>query len=714
MRALKPLLLAVACAVPLTVLATAHPPKKDDGLHADWIDKSVDPTQDFFDYANGGWMKANPIPGDHSSFGSFDILYDHNQDVLKKVVEDATKKKAKKGSDTQKVADFYAAGMDEKAIEAAGAKPLDDELARIAGIKDAQGLEDEVAHLHMYGVNVMFRFGETQDLHDSSKVIGAAFQGGLGLPDRDYYVKTADKCVAPAPASGAAPVSATSPAAQAAQAAVDGCKATAERFGKIRDAYTAHMTAMFQLLGDPADKAAAESATVMKLETTLAQASMTRVERRNPDNSYHITDLAGLKTLTPAFAWDRYFTDVGHPELASINVGQPDFFKALDGQLTQVSIADWQTYLRWHLVDDAAPYLSKAFVDEDFKMNSVLSGAQELEPRWKRVLATEDQLIGFALGKLYVAKAFPPSSKKEVLGILHAIRGALNDDLSTLAWMSPATRTAAQEKLKMIEERIGYPDKWRDYSALTVTRGSYVGNVMSASEFLQKRELNKIGKPVDLSEWGMTPPTVNAYYSSQRNNINFPAGILQPPFFDPKATPAVNFGSLGFVMGHEITHGFDDQGAQFDGKGNRMAKPGWWTDEDFAKFQKATDCISDHYSQYTVSGGAHVQGHLVTGEATADLGGLTLAWRAYHASKYYKVAKKLDGFTPDQQFFLGAAHVWAENIRPERQQQLVTTDPHPPAIYRVNGTLANMPQFQKTWNVPDDSPMVNKDRCVIW
>jgi putative endopeptidase len=714
MRALKSLLLAAACAVPLSVLATAQAPK-DDGLHADWIDKSVDPAQDFFHYANGDWLKANPIPGDHSSWGSFDILYDHNQDVLKQVVESAAKdKKAKQGSDTQKVADFYAAGMDEKAIEAAGAKPLDDELARITGIKDAQGLEDEVAHLHMMGVGVMFRFGESQDLHDSSKVIGAAYQGGLGLPDRDYYVKTADKCVAPASASGTAPVSATSAAAQAAEAAVTACKAQADHFQKIRDAYTAHMTAMFQLLGDPADKAAAESATVMKIETALAAASMTRVERRNPDNSYHITDLAGLKTLTPDFAWDRYFSDVGHPELASINVGQPDFFKALDGQLTQVSIADWQTYLRWHLVDDSAPYLSKAFVDEDFKMNSMLSGATELEPRWKRVLATEDQLIGFAMGKLYVAKAFPPSSKKQVLAILHAIRGALHDDLSTLAWMSPATRTAAQEKLKMIEERIGYPDKWRDYSSLTVTRSSYVGNVMAASAFLQKRELNKIGKPVDLTEWGMTPPTVNAYYSSQRNNINFPAGILQPPFFDPKATPAVNFGSLGFVMGHEITHGFDDQGAQFDGRGNRMAKPGWWTDEDFAKFQKATDCISDHFSQYTIPGGAHVQGHLVTGEATADLGGLTLAWRAYHASKYYKVAKKLDGYTPDQQFFLGAAHVWAESVRPERQQQLVTVDPHPPAIYRVNGTLANMPQFQKTWNVPDDSPMVNKDRCVIW
>ena len=714
MRALKSLLLAAAFATPLTVLATHTP--ADAGLHPDWIDKSVDPTQDFFDYANGGWMKATPIPPDQSSWGSFDILYEHNQKVLRQVVEAAAKKKAKSGSETQKVADFYTAAMDEKAIDAAGAKPLDDELARIAAIKDAQGLQDEVAHLHMIGVPAMFRFGENQDLKDSSKVIGVAYQGGLGLPDRDYYVKTADKCVAPAAASGTAPVSATSAAAQAAQASVTACKTQADHFQKIRDAYTAHMSAMLQLLGDPADKSAAEAASVMSIETGMAQASKTRIERRDPAKNYNPMDLAGLKALTPDFAWDRYFTDVGHPELAGISVGQPDFFKALDGQLAQVSLADWQTYLRWHLVDAYAPYLSKAFVDEDFKMSSVLNGATQLEPRWKRSLETEDRYIGFALGKLYVAKAFPPSSKAQVLDILHAIRAALKDDLSSLAWMSPATRTAALQKLTMIEERIGYPDrgKWRDYSALSITRASYAANVMAASEFLQKRELNKIGKPVDKGEWGMTPPTVNAYYSDQRNNINFPAGILAPPFFDPKANPAINFGSLGFVMGHEITHGFDDQGAQFDGNGNHLDKPGWWTADDFKKFQAATDCISDHFSSYTIPGGAHVQGHLVTGEATADLGGLTLAYRAFHASKYYKSAKKVDGYTPDQQFFLGAAHVWAENLRPEYQQQLVTVDPHPPGNYRVNGTLANMPQFQQAWNVPDGSPMVNKDRCVIW
>ncbi len=677
MRALKSLLLAAACAAPLTVLATDAPPA-DAGLHADWLDKSVDPSKDFFSYADGGWQKANPIPAEYPEWGIFDVLYKQNQEVLRKVVEDLAKQKQAPGSDAQKVADFYAAGMDEAAIEKAGKQPIQPELDRIAAIKDIPGIEDEVARLHMMGVNVLFGFGQRQDLKDATKVIGTAGQGGLSLPDKDYYLKDDD------------------------------------RFKKGREAYAAHVTRMFKLLGEDDAKAASDSAVVLRMETALAQASMSRIDRRNPENTYHPTDMAGLKALTPDFAWDRYFKDVGHPELTGINVGMPEFFKTVDAQLKSAPLADWQTYLRWHLVHDAAPYLSKAFVDEDFSLQSALTGATALEPRWQRVLETEDGEIGFAMGKMYVQQAFPPASKQAVLDILHAIRGALKDDLSTLAWMSPATRAAAQKKLDLMEERIGYPDKWRDYSTLSIGRDSYLANVMASETFLQKRELDKIGKPVDKSEWSMTPPTVNAYYSSQRNNINFPAGILQPPFFDPKAPAAVNFGALGFVMGHEITHGFDDQGAQFDGLGNHLDKPGWWTDADYAKFQAATDCISDHFSSYTVAGGAHVQGKLVTGEATADLGGLTLAYRAFHASAAYKQAKTIDGFTPDQQFFLGAAHVWAENVRPERQQQLVTVNPHPPGNYRVNGTLANMPQFQQAFGVADGSPMVNKDRCVIW
>ena len=672
-------LFGCASSQPVAATSAAAPAQSDAGLHTDWIDKSADPSQDFFAYANGNWQKQNPIPAAYARWGTFSVLDKHNQEVINQILQDASKDaKAAPGSTEQKVGDFYAMGMDENAADAAGAKPLQPVFDSIAAVHDERSLQQEVARLQTIGVNAMFRFGQTQDLKDSTKVIGAAFQGGLGLPDRDYYLKDDPK------------------------------------FKQVRDAYLAHVAKMFQLLGDPADKAQAEAKTVMDIEMGLAQASTPRVDLRNPENIYHPMDLKGLAAATPAFSWTAYFADVGHAELQGINLATPAFFTALDGDLKKVSLAEWKTYLRWHAIATFAPYLSKPFVDEDFQMQAALTGAKELLPRWQRVVQEEDGDMGFAVGNLYVQKAFPPSSKAAVIQILEGIRGALNTDLTDLAWMSPETRKAASVKLGVMEERIGYPDKWRDYSALDIKRDSYVQNVMRANEFEQHRQLNKIGKPVDKDEWGMTPQMVNAYYSPQRNNINFPAGILQPPFFDPTAPPAVNYGALGFVMGHEMTHGFDDQGARFDGSGNFLSGSGWWTKDDYAKFTTATNCISDHMSSYTVDGGLHVQGHLVTGEATADLGGLTLAYRAFHASPAYKEAKTIDGYTPDQQFFLGAAHVWAMNIRPEESRRLVTIDPHPPGVDRVNGTLANMPQFQEAWHVPDGAPMVNKDRCVIW
>ena len=691
------LLLGALCAVSLGALAATA---GSEGLHTDWLDKSVDPGTDFFSYANGGWQKANPIPDAYSRWGTFGILQKQNQDVLHQILDDNAKTKHADGSTEQKVGDFYATGMDEAGIEKAGVTPLKSEFDAIAAIKDQASLQKEMTHLQMIGVDAMFGFGQQQDFKDSSKVIGAAFQGGIGLPDRDYYLKTADKCAAPSDATGAA-----------AQSALDACKAQADKYGKVRDAYVAHIAAMLQLLGDPADKAAAESKTIMAMETRLAQAAMSRIEQRDPLKIYHPMSVKDISAATPGIDWNSYLTDIGHPEITSFNLATPDFFKAPGGELGKDSLDDWKVYLRWHLIDASAPFLSKAYVDEDFKMKSALSGAKVLLPRWQRVVSTEDGALGFAMGKLFVEKKFPPSSKQAVVDILHAIRGALNDDLKDLSWMSPDTRKAAQLKLSQMGERIGYPDKWRDYSKLDVKADSYVQNVMRANLFLNERDLNKIGKPVDKDEWDMTPQTVNAYYDPSMNNINFPAGILQPPFFDPNAPAAVNFGAVGFVMGHEMTHGFDDQGAQFDGHGNLK---NWWTPDDLAKFHKATDCISDHFSTYAVAGGSHVQGHLITGEATADLGGLTLAYRAFHASKAFKDAKTIDGFTPDQQFFLGAAHVWAENVRPEEQIRRVTIDPHPPGKYRVNGTVANMPAFQQAFGIKDGSPMVNKDRCVIW
>ena len=646
-----------------------------DTLHQSWLDTRANPAQSFFEYANGGWQKSHPIPAAYSSWGTFNILQVRNEKIIRQLIQDAARAHAPLGSTEQKVGDFYASGMDEKQIDRVGIGPLSPELDGIAGIRNLSDLQKEVAHLQMIGVDAMFGFGEMEDFKNSSQVIGVAAQGGLGLPDRDYYLKQDPK------------------------------------FKSIRAAYVAHVARTFQLLGDGREQAAKEARIVMAIETGLARASMSRIEQRDPHAIYHVMSLVELDRNTPNFSWSGYFREMGHPEIRSINLMMPKFFGALGKDLRSVPLDEWKIYLRWRLIDAFAPYLSKPFVDENFRMVSTLTGAQKLLPRWQRVVSAENDALGFAVGKLYVEKEFPPSSKAAVLAILHNIRAALRSDLATLPWMSPATRKAAITKLDMMGERIGYPDKWRDYSTLRIDRGPYVLNVMRANEFEQKREMNKIGKPVDRSEWLMTPQEVNAYYYPPQNNINFPAGILQPPFFDPKAPAAVNYGAVGWVMGHEMTHGFDDEGAQFDGHGNLK---NWWAPEDAKRFHAATSCISDQFSTYTVDGGLHVQGKLVTGEETADLGGMMLAWRAFHASSAYKTARAIDGFTPDQQFFLGAAHVWANNTRPAELRRRVTIDPHAPAQYRVNGTLVNLPQFQEAFHIPAGSPMVNAHRCVIW
>ncbi len=673
MRPHRSILISLLAALPAA--ATAAGGGAVEALHLNWLDKSVSPAQNFFQYADGGWRKTHPIPAAYSSWGTFYILEIDNERTIRAILQKAAQAHARPGSTLQKVGDFYASGMDTALINREGVKPLGPEFARIAAVKTLPELEREVAHLQMIGVDAMFDIGEMQDFKNSSKVIGIASQGGIGLPDRDYYLKPGPK------------------------------------FEQIRAEYVAHLTRTFELLGDGKVRSAAEAATVMRIETGLAKASMSLVEQRNPRAIYHVMDLTQLDQATPNFSWQAYFQAIGYPHFDSINLAMPKFFTFLGNDLTRVSLTDWQTYLRWRLIDAFAPYLSKPFVAENFRMQSVLTGAKALRPRWQRVVSAENNAIGFAVGKLYVKEKFPPSSKRAVLDILHNIRAALHNDFETLSWMTPATRKAALHKLSLMGERIGYPDKWRDYSALAIHRGPYVLNVLRANEFEQKRELNKVGKPVDRSEWYMTPQTVNAYYDPSMNNINFPAGILQPPFFDPHASLAMNYGAVGFVMGHEMTHGFDDEGSQFDGHGNLR---NWWTPEDKKRFDAATACIVKHFSRYTVDGHLHVKGKLVLGEATADLGGLTLAWRAFHASPAYKEAKTLDGFTPDQQFFLGAARVWASNIRPAEARRLVTIDPHPPAKYRVNGTLANMPQFQAAFHVPNGSPMVNKHRCVIW
>lgn len=678
MLTIRKAVLAALCLCPLGALAADQAPNfsSSDGQYLDWLDHSVKPGVDFFHFANGGWLKANPIPPDRSEWGAYAALDLQNQRFIHDMVEKASQDtKAAPGSVEQKVGDFYASGMDEKTVDSAGIKPLQPELDRIAGLSSAEQLPGEFAHLQMIGVSAPLALMQMQDFKDSSTVIAVAMQAGLGLPDRDFYVQAGDASA------------------------------------KIRAQYVKHIARTLQLLGDSPALAQTEATSVMSLETSLAKGSMTDVAMRDPKAVYHPMSVASVSALTPRLHWQALMAGIGHPEISSLNVATPDFFKTVNQALTHTSLNDWKTYLRWQLVQTYAPYLSQPFVDESFRMASVLSGEKQQKPRWQRVLKAEDYALGFAIGKMYVDQKFPPSYKQSATQMVNQIRDALREDLKTLAWMTPATRAAAIKKLDMMELRVGYPDKWRDYSALTIDRGPYALNMMRAIAFEQQRELAKIGKPVDRSDWDMTPQTVNAYYDPSMNNLNIPAGVLQPPLYDPSWPDAVNYGNTGATIGHEMTHGFDDQGAQFDGHGNLK---NWWAPSDLKKFRAAVKCVADQYSQYTVADGVHVQGKLVTGEAIADQGGLILALRAFHAQPAFAQAKTIDGFTPDQQFFIAYGHSWAMATRPETAKTRVTTDPHPPEIYRTNGVLANLPEFQQAFGIATPSPMVKKDRCVIW
>lgn len=642
------------------------------------LDRSAKPCDDFFQFANGGWGKDNPIPAAYPSWGSFNKLQNQNEEVLHQILEDAAKNRgAAAGSVEQKIGDFYASCMNVEEIEKAGLDPLQPELKRIAALGSAEDLQAEFARLQTRNINVPFDFGALQDFKDSTKEIGGAFQAGLSLPDRDYYIG-ADK-------------------------------------SQLRDAYVQHVTKMFEFAGDDEAAAAAEAKTVMALETKLAQASMTRVERRNPDNIYHKMGLADLKTLTPDFSWESYFHEIGSSGIDSVNVGQPDFFKQVDAQLKETPLADWKTYLRWHLVHAAAPALSSKFVDEDFNFyGRALTGTKEILPRWKRCVRATDRDLGEALGQEYVKQTFPPAAKAHALEMVHNLIGALRDDLSTLDWMGPDTRKQALAKLNAIALKIGYPDKWRDYSAFQVRRGPYIEDLWRGNEFEFHRDLAKIGKPVDRAEWGMTPPTVNAYYNPSMNEIVFPAGILQPPFYDPSRDDAMNYGGMGAVIGHELTHGFDDQGAKFDSQGNLK---NWWTPDDLKNFAARSECIVKQFDSYEVEPGLHENGKLVVGESIADFGGLTIARAAYEKTlKGKQRPAEIDGFTSEQRFFLAWAQIWAGSDRPEFARLLVTTNPHPLGRFRVNGPLSNMPSFAQAFGCSEGSSMVRaaEQRCRIW
>jgi endothelin-converting enzyme/putative endopeptidase len=642
---------------------------------ASLTDKSVDPCTDFYQYACGNWIKNNPIPADQSRWGRFTQLEERNLAVLREILEEAAKGAGQPDAIAQKIGDYYAACMDEAGIERRGLAPIQPELDRIRDLKDKSQLAPEIAHLQRSGVGALFEFGSGQDFKDSNSVIAQADQGGIGLPDRDYYLKDD------------------------------------ARIKEVREKYVAHVQRMFELAHEPAARAKADAETIMRLETDLAKGSMDRVSRRDPEKVYHRMSRQELESLAPAFRWTEFFTATGSPQFQQINVASPEFFKAANNAIGSYSLDDWKTYLRWRVLHSEAPLLPAGFVNENFDFyGKTLTGTREMRPRWKRCVDFTDAQLGEALGQKFVEKTFGAEGKERTLKMVAAIEKALGKNIETLIWMTPATKREAEIKLKAITNKIGYPDKWRDYSSVTIKRDDAAGNAMRADQFEYQRQLNKIGKPVDRQEWQMTPPTVNAYYDPQMNNINFPAGILQPPFYDNRADDAVNYGAIGMVIGHELTHGFDDEGRQFDPQGNLRD---WWTPADTKAFNDKAACFEKQYSSFTPVDDIHLNGKLTLGENIADNGGLRLALMALEDS-IGNNRKPIDGLTPEQRYFLSFAQIWCESQTPEILRLRAQTDPHSPGHFRVNGTVRNMPDFQKAFACKPGQPMLSQNACRVW
>jgi putative endopeptidase len=650
--------------------------KTTPGFDLTAIDKKANPCEDFYQYACGTWLKNNPIPPDQSSWGRFSELNERNQMILRQILEKASTA-ANRDPDTQKIGDYYAACMDENAINSKGVQPLQPELDSINAMKSTQDLAAVIARLHRMAVDVVFNFSSGQDAKDSNAVIGQADQGGLGLPERDYYFRDDPKAV------------------------------------ETRKEYVAHIARMFQLLGVPAAQAQTQADAVMRLETALAKASLDITARRDPVKTYHKMKLAEFEGLSDSFSWSVYFRDIEAPKMDSLNVAVPDFFKNQETMLKSVTLADWKAYLTFHIVHAQAAVLPTKFTDENFAFyRKYLTGAKEQRPRWKRCVAAVDGDLGEALGKAYVDLTFGAEGKARTLEMVRQIEIAMGQDLDKLTWMTPATKKKALEKLHAITNKIGYPDKWRDYSALRIVPGDALGNSLRSNEFEFNRQLQKIGKPVDRLEWQMSPPTVNAYYDPQMNNINFPAGILQPPFFDKQSNDAINYGAIGAVIGHELTHGFDDQGRQFDASGNLND---WWTETDAKAFEQRAECLVKEYASFDLDGGLHMNGKLTLGENTADNGGMHLAWIALMNDLAGKTLPKVGGYNEAQQFFLGFGQIWCTNETPEIVRLRAQTDPHAIDKYRVNGTVSNMPEFQKAFSCKAGLPMVRGgNACRVW
>ncbi len=641
------------------------------------LDKTADPCVDFYQFACGGWIKNNPIPADQSIWSRFGELAERNRLELRGILESAAKA-TNRDANEQKIGDYYSTCIDEAAIEKKGAAVLKPEFDRINALHDKSALPALMAYLHGQGINALFGFGSGADFKNAKQVIAQADQGGLSLPDRDYYVKDDAKSV------------------------------------ELRKQYLQHVANMFKLLGDAPDKATAEATAVMNVETALAKGSGDRVERREPERIYHKMPVTEWQSLTPSFSFAGYLTSVGAPALDSLNVVEPNFFKALDAELKSVSIDDLKTYLRWQLVHSQADSLPKAFQDENFNFyGKTMRGAKEMQARWKRCVTAVDGDLGEALGQVFVEKYYPPEAKARTLKMVNQLEAALRQDISDLPWMSEVTKKQALVKLAAIQNKIGYPAKWRDYTALKIVRGDALGNSLRANAFETHRQLAKIGKPLDKQEWQMTPPTINAYYDPTENDINFPAGILQPPFYDFKADDALNFGGMGAVIGHELTHGFDDQGALFDAEGNLHD---WWTPEDQKAFKERTQCIVDEYDQFVAVDDVHVRGKLTLGENTADNGGLRIANMALMKSLADAATQpeKIDGFTPEQRLFIGWGQIWCQNQTDQTARLLALNNEHSPGKYRATGVVQNMPEFQKAWGCKTGQPMVRANACHVW
>jgi putative endopeptidase len=664
-----------ALTVLLAVYASATAQSK--GFDVSRMDKSVDACTDFFEYANGTWLKNTQIPASESRWGTFNILGDNNDAMLKEILENAAKNRGAAGSDTQLIGDFYSSCMNEAAIEKAGAKPLAPYFAQIKKIKTIEDLNRQIAMMHNSGLPALFGFFAGTDAKNSAMVIANTNQGGLTLGNRDYYLDTDAKTV------------------------------------ETRQKFVEYMTNMFKLLGDSEMNAAANARTVLDIQTRLAKASLSQVDLRNPEKRYNKMTLAAAQEITPNFSWTSYMTTRGVPAITEINIGQPDFFKEMNAMLKDVPIENWKTYLRWMTINSAAPSLSKAFVDENFNFfGRYLSGAKEQQPRWKTCVNAADGNLGEALGMEYAKKAFTPDAKKRMNELIDNLFVALKERINKLEWMSADTKVQAQKKLSTFKRKIGYPDVLRGYKGLTITQKSYADNILSVRQFNTRRNLQDINKPTDRTRWGFSPPTVNASYNSANNDITFPAGILQPPFFNFEADDAINYGAIGGVIGHEITHGFDDQGSKYDAEGNNKL---WWTAEDRTKFEERAACVVKQFNEYEVQPGLFINGKLTLGENIGDFAGLTVSYDAFMKSLEGKPhPADIDGFTAEQRFFLGWAQVWAGKYTAEAERQQVKTNVHSLPRWRVNAPLSNIPQFAQAFGCKPGDKMIRTDICKIW